>query len=113
MFTINHILREVTFFVNVFLRKIEKKVIFRTIFINCIRKREKRQTIFGGKSKNAISIVARGPVPRETLNRAEMAPFYRSAGACPPRSLICLKQGVQDYLPRSEHFFPMDTSSGP
>ena len=136
MFTINHILREVTFFVNVFLRKFVKKVIFRTISMNCSRKRENCQTFFGETSKNAISIVARGlspaivqvarkmaaaqnsrpfsfttdawrgtgprptvkgdgflfltvargPVPRETLNRAEMVPFYRSAGACPPRA---------------------------
>ena len=36
-----------------------------------------------------------------------------------PRNLNCLKQDsqdlhdLQDYLPRNEHFFPMDASSGP
>ena len=119
-----------------FSAKISKKVVRGEISMNCIRKREKYQTFFGETSKNAISIVARGPVPRdrpsctkngrspeltavffhdrclardrpspygngdgflfltvargpvprETLNRAEMVPFYRSAGACPPRS---------------------------
>ena len=72
MFTINRILRELTFFVNVLLRKIVKKVIFRAISMNCSRKREKRQTFFGEKSKNAISIVARGPVPRDAC-RQEVA----------------------------------------
>ena len=55
----------------------------------------------------------------------------RSAGACPtvhqtaaydvargpaPRDLNCLNQDLQDlqdYLPRNEHFFATDASSGP
>ena len=48
--------------------------------------------------QNHLSTVARGPVPRD---------------------LNCLNQDLQDlhdlqdYLPRSEHFFAMDASSGP
>ena len=74
-----------------------------------------RPSPYGNGDGFLFLTVARGPVPRDAL------PFHRSAGACPPRSLICLKQeqdfhdfhDFQDYLPHGEHFFPMDASSGP
>ena len=112
MFTINHILHEFRFFVNVFLRKFVKRVelsrkivkMFKTAFIVA-------NVAFFVKvisRKNAAATVARGPVPRETLNRAEMVPFYRSAGACPPRASELREKWPQSrthghFLSRSMH----------
>ena len=119
MFTINHILHEFRFFVNVFLGKIVKSVKFArkiakmfktgsilanfTFFVNVFSEKSKKNANYREKlpkTSKTEFILANVAFFVKVISGKKRC-CYRSAGACPPRSLKQNEKRPQPKMPRT------------